>query len=289
MGNLDRRIIYLLVVVALAYPLLEKWSIKPARMASADKFFTIVESLAPDKSLAFVALDFGPNTKAENSPQAEVVIEHLMRRRIPVILFSQYVLADPFLKSIPLKIKEKLEEEYQGQTWRYGFDWVNLGFRPGGGLIIQSIPKSKSLQEVFKVDANGTPLKELSIFKEDVPIEKISLLAEFTGLVGAFDTYVQFFQKADYRPVFGHGCTSITIPEAYIFLDSGQIKGLLEGIAGAAWYSQRLSQKYPNRGKDDALLINTGLGIAHLLLILLILVGNLGENIGHIKHKGGVG
>ncbi len=274
--NLDRRVIFLFVLLALAWPLLNKYTIRPARMKSADKLFKIVDELKPEKGkVAFVAFDFGPNTKAENASQAQVVVEHLMRKRIPIILFSQYVLADPFLKSIPEKIKLSLESEFPEEKWEYGKDWVNLGYRPGSALIIQSIPKSTNLAETFIIDAFSTPLKELPIFKEKLTLKNITLLFQVTGLVGTFDSYVQFFQTKDYRPQFSHGCTSITIPEAYIYLDSGQLNGLLEGIAGAAWYSYRLSDEYKAREEDDAVLINTGLGIAHLLLIGLIILGNI--------------
>ena len=74
---------------------------------------------------------------------------------------------------------------------------------------------------------------------------------------------------------FAISCTSITIPEAFIYLDSGQIKGLLGGIAGAAWYSELLQQRYPDRQVDPSQLINTGLGVAHLIVIAFIVLGNI--------------
>ena len=274
--SIDRRIIYLLVLVALAYPLINKFTIRPARMKSAEKFFEVIKTTKPERDkFAFVAFDFGPSTKAENAGQARIVVEHLMRRRIPVVLFTQYILADPFLKSIPEEIKKNLEAEMPGERWIYGKDWINLGFRPGAGILIQSLPKSKDLAESFTIDAYSTPLKELELFSKPKTLKNISILAQFTGLVGVFDSYVQFFQTSDYKPQFGHGCTSITIPEAYIYLDSGQLNGLLEGIAGAAWYSKLMSDEYPRRTPDEAILTNTGLGIAHLLLIGLIILGNI--------------
>lgn len=285
--TLDRRIIYALVVVALAWPLIQGYTIRPARMKSAEKLYQMVSNTKPEAGkFAFVAFDFGPNTKAENAAQAEVVVEHLMRKRIPFVLFSQYLLADPFLKSIPEKIKSTLEAEYPGELWIYGKDWINLGYRPGAGLLIQSIPKSTNLAETFSIDAYSTPLKEMALFKKPVTLKNIPLFVQFTGLVGVFDSYVQFFQTQDYRPAFGHGCTSITIPEAYIYLDSGQLQGLLEGIAGAAWYSKLLTDEYPARPADNALMINTGLGIAHLLLILLIILGNVSSLVSRASRKG---
>ncbi|MCB0317949.1 MAG: hypothetical protein KDD56_04275 [Bdellovibrionales bacterium] len=273
--KIDRRVIFLFVALALGLPLALNLSLKAAPMKSAEEFYQAVEALDPKNGkAAFVAFDFGPNTKAENESQAEVVLEHLLRKRIPVILFSQYVLGEPFLKTIPARITEKIQFE-TGDTFEYGKDWVNLGYQPGASLIIQAIPKTEKLADLFVKDVRGNRLSDLPIFKKFGGIEDISLLAQFTGLVGVFDSYIQFFQNKNYRPVFTHGCTSITIPEAFIYLDSGQLTGLLEGVAGAAWYSELLSQNYPNRKKDKSTVINTGLGVAHLVIILFVILGNI--------------
>jgi hypothetical protein len=115
----------------------------------------------------------------------------------------------------------------------------------------------------------------MSTFASIGGIEHVKLVAEVTGLVGVFDTIIQFFQKSGYRPTIVHGCTSITIPEAYIFLDSNQLHGLLEGVAGAAWYSEVLKQRNPKSQNEALLVRNTALIIAHVVLILLIVAGNI--------------
>jgi len=275
-AGLDRRWIYLLVFLALAWPIVQRYSLPPAKMNSAGRMFDVMDTLKfGPGDIAFIAMDYGPNTIAENKPQSEVTIEHLMRRRIPFALYSQYVQADPFLKSVPEGIAEKLMKEDPTQSWAYGKDWVNFGYRPGGTLFIQSIPKAENILEHLKEDAFGTALKDIPCLKDFKSFKNVKLLGQFTGLTGTFEAFVQFFQTEDYRPTFVHGCTSITVPEAYIYLDSGQIVGLLEGIAGAAWYSKLLSDRFVKRAPDDALIINTSLGIAHLVLIGLIFLGNV--------------
>lgn len=274
--NIDRRLIYLLVTIAIALPLCFEVSMPPARMKSAELAFKAVDELANDaKNIAFVALDYGPNTFAETGTQTEVIVEHLLRKRIPFALFSIYPQSEPFLNSIPESKAKALMHEMPGQTWEYGKDWINLGYRPAGGLLLQAIPKSEDLGKLFKNDAFGTPLSQLAAFKNVKTLEDIGFLAQFTSLTGTFSSYIQFFQKPGYRPLFVHGCTSITVPEAYIYMDSGQIVGLLEGIAGAAWYSELLRERYPERSIDKARKVNTGLGIAHLVIIALIVMGNL--------------
>ena len=274
--DLDPRIIYFFVLVALALPLIFNYTLKPAKLDNASKLFDIVDNLQVQKGeVAFLAFDFGPNTKAENETQAKVILEHLFRKRVPVVLFSLVAVAEPFLKNMPENIASDLEQEFNGQFWQYGKDWVNLGYQPGASLLIQAIPKSNNLRELFKTDVNGNSLANLDITKDFDTIEKIKFLGQFTGYVGMVDRYLEFFKTENYKPLFGHGCTSITIPEAYIYLDSGQLNGLLEGIAGAAWYSHLLSERYVNRKTDSAQVINTGLGVAHLVIILFIILGNI--------------
>ncbi len=276
MKELDRRYIYLLVFVVLAIPLLLKLSLTPARLKASTQAYNLIENIqfSPGE-IAFIALDFGPSTKAENEAQAMVLMEHLFRKRVPVVLFSMIPFAEAFLKLTPEKVAEKLQKENPEETWVYGKDWINLGFRQGATILLQQITKSDDLKELFKADVNGTALNNFAFLKDFKDFNQIKLLGHFTGLVGVFDRYLGFFSSKTHRPLFIHGCTSITIPEAYIYLDSKQLDGLFEGIAGAAWYSHLLNQNFPNREPDTALLVNTGLGVAQLLIIVLIIIGNI--------------
>lgn len=275
-ATLGRRLIYLFMILVVSIPLITNYTLRPVEMKAANQFYSLVEDLSVGPNdIAFVAFDFGPNTKAENEPQAEVVVEHLLRRRIPFAVFTQYAQAEGFLTSIPERIAKRLMEEMPDKKWEYGQDWVNLGFRPGGALFVQAIAKSTNIAKELDKDAFGASLLQIPAIKNVRTLENVKLLTQFTGLVGVFDTYIQFFQNENYVPQFGHGCTSITIPEAYIYLDSGQLSGLLEGIAGAAWYSELLLQNNPKRAPDAALVINTALGVAHLAVIALIILGNL--------------
>lgn len=272
--RLDRRIIYLLVALALALPLSLGISVAPVQMKSADAVFKVVEELPHDGKAVFVSLDFGPNSQAENLPQAEVLIEHLLRKKIPFVMYSQYALADTFLESVPATVIARLNAAHSTERWTYGTDWANLGYRPNGALMLQNIAKSDDLSQLLKKDARGNRLSELPLFQKVRSLKDISVLAQFTSLVGTFDGFLQFFQRDGYRPIFLHGCTSITIPQAFIYLDSGQLSGLFEGVAGAAWYSALLTKSFEGREKDSSILLNTGLGVAHLIVILLVVMGN---------------
>jgi hypothetical protein len=264
------------MILAVGLPIVFGISQKPSRLVSAERMYDVVEQVRVQPGeVAMIWLDFGPNTIAENEPQAQVLLEHLFRRRIPVILLSQYQQAERFLTKIPNEIAKRLEVEMPGQQWRYGEAWVNAGFRPGGAIFIQSMVNAADVSKFLGRDVNGMPITHYPAFSAIGGVERVKLVGEITGLVGVFDNIIQFFQKNDYRPTIVHGCTSITIPEAYIFLDSGQLKGLLEGIAGAAWFSVVLKEHFPSSENKELLVTNTALSAAHIVLILLILLGNI--------------
>lgn len=274
--SLDRRLIYFIVLVAVSIPIITGWAVKPARLPSAKKLFEVIEGIDTSRAaLAMIAMDFGPGTHAENEPQTEVVVEHIMRRRIKFAVFSLVPIADPFLTAIPERVAARLMKEMPGEKWEYGTDWVNLGYKPGADLFVQALARSDDLAGFLGKDVYGNDLIRLPVFKGIKGFKDIPFLGQFTGLVGTFATYVQFFQRKDYVPRFGHGCTSITIPEAYIYLDSGQLSGLLEGLSGAAWYSELLKERDKERAPDNALIMNTALGVAQLAVIILVAFGNI--------------
>ena len=275
--QVDRRVIYLLIALALALPLLLGLRLPPARMAAAEAFYQTIDALPTDDGkLVLLSFDFGPGTSAENAPQAKVTVEHLMRKRIPFALVSLYTQAVPILRELPLIVAKDLAAENPGQKWEYGKDWINLGYKPQPSIFLQGFSGAKDLHAYLRADAEGTPLKDLPLFSTVHTIRDIKLIAEFTGLVGVFSSWIQYFQADGYTPKFLHGCTSITIPEAYLYYSSKQIQGFFEGIAGAAWYDKLLNKSFPNRKKEYGTEINSGLAFAQIAILVLIFLGNLG-------------
>ena len=284
MANIDRRIIYLLVALSLALPLRYGWVLKPAEMSTATNFFAVIDRLEPTPGkFVLLAMDWGPGTSAENEAQTEVALEHLFRKRIPVALISNYAFATPYLRAVPQRVADKLMKEETGQTWSYGKDWVNFGYRPGGLALVQQIASSDDIRATLKADALGNPLETIPLLESIRSIKDVQLLIQFTGLVGTFDNWIQFFVRDSYKPPFVHGCTSITIPDAHIYLASKQIVGLLEGVAGSAWYDYLLSEKYQRRKPGRMLLMNTGIAVAQMLILALVLIGNIGYFMGRKK------
>jgi len=147
---IERRLIYLIMIVAVAMPVLFEFSWPPSRLVSAERMFEVMNGVqvAPGE-VALVWMDFGPGTLAENKPQAEVVLEHLFRKRIPVVVLSQYQLAEGVLSTVPQEVASRLEREMPGQKWSYGEAGINAGFQPGGAQMMQNLAAAQNLSEFF--------------------------------------------------------------------------------------------------------------------------------------------
>ena len=277
-ARIHRKAIYVMVIVALAFPIMCNISMPPAPLPAAKAIFDRVEKMARDrreggadaKKVALVAVDWGPHTRAECHPQTEAVVRHLMARGIPFVILTTVVDGAGYAREIP----EKVAREYGRE---YGKDWVDLGYKPGRAVFVRQI--AKDLKGAARVDRDGTPLSELAVTKDVKDAGDVALLVEMTGLVGFFNMWVQFFQTDRARPDFAHGCTSVTIAEAYTYLESGQIVGLFEGIAGPAAYNELFEEsrkKGEPHASTEARTHMTAQSFAHLLIIVLIVLGNVG-------------
>ena len=277
-ARLSRKVVYVLVVAALAVPLLFGLSLPPAPLPAAKRIYDKIEKIGASRAeltdetrkVVLVAVDWGPHTRAECYPQTEAVVRHLMLRKIPFVILTTVVDGAGYAREIP----NKLAREYGRE---YGTDWVDLGYKPGRSVFVRQL--AKDFHGAARTDRDGTPLSELALTKEIKDASDVSLLVEITGLVGFFNMWVQFFQTERARPDFAHGCTSVTIAEAYTYLESGQIVGLFEGIAGAAAYNELLEQSRAAgqpHASDEARLHMTSQSFAHLAVIVLIALGNVG-------------
>jgi hypothetical protein len=78
------------------------------------------------------------------------------------------------------------------------------------------------------------------------------------------------------------GTTAVSAPKYYAFVASGQFKGLLGGMKGAAEYEILVGKK------ADAVTGMSAQSLVHLLIIFLVLLGNISFFIGRRKSQGTV-
>lgn len=269
--SLDRRWIYLLTALVIGFPFLPGVKIPvppPVVQPPTQAYYDTIEAIADDpvesKKLVILANNYSSGTFAENQSQYDATLRHLMRRKLKFALFA---FNDPQGRDLGLRVAERLTPS---RGYVYGENWCSFGYRPADGINQVLKTMSNDLQGGLVNDAMGQPIGSLPVMAGIKSADDISLVVNFAS-AQTIDSWVQFFSRPDKsRLPLLYGPTSVMVPEAYPYLRSGQIAGMLSGIKGAIEYETLL--KEPGFASSAS----ASLSWAHFLIIGLIVVGNVG-------------
>ncbi len=148
----------------------------------------------------------------------------------------------------------------------YGRDYVNLGFKPGGSAVILGL--GTDLHNVYTTDLKGTPLTALPVMNGVTNYDDVALLIDLaTG--NAPGAWIAFARER-FKVRLAIGVTAVMATDFYPYFQTGQLVGLINGLRGAAEYEHLIGQ--PDRGS----LGMSSQSVAHLVIILLVVLGNIG-------------
>jgi len=262
----SRWIIYFFVWVIVCVPLIV---FKRLPMLASDptvKMFHAIDALKLEDGLVLVAIDWDAGTQAENGPQTEAVVEHLFRKNLKFAMFGWAYPAGPEIAEA--QIVAPLAQKYHKI---YGTDYVNWGYRTGGYQMLTGF--ARDMRKVIGAnDFRGNPVADFPIMAGVTDHSSVSMVIDFTGS-NTVQYWIQFWQ-GQFGVKLAYGCTGVIVPEAFPYLDAGQIQGVLKGLAGAAEY------KFLLFGPDDPASQNsyvrmTSQSLMHAYIILLIILGNI--------------
>ncbi len=277
--TIDRRILYVLIALVIAVPLLKRPARHPHIIFSEVRNAYKAMDTVPKGKIAILSVVWGPGTRAENEPQTEALMRHLFRNGTKFVVLSW----DPLGTEISYDDGVRIARE-MGK--RYGTDWVHLGYNPGPMYTVIS-GMAKDFHTVFKKDKLGRPLSAIPVTRDVKNYTDIGAVAEITPS-GTVNSWIAYFSMPYHKPLVF--CpTAVMAAEAYPFLDSGQISGMLNGVIGAAQYETLLGM---GNQKTYAAAASWALSSAHIFIIFLILLGNLGYAMAKrrgVRDRGGIG
>jgi hypothetical protein len=258
MNAIDRRILFLILLVAVAIPLLLNVGGQIPPTAPVKQAYEAVEALEPGDIL-MVSIDFDATSAPELMPMLKSVLRQAFRKGVKVVMLGHIAIG------IPLG-HQALEQMATEMGKEYGKDYVDLGYRPG--YISVMIAMGREIGDVFASDYQGVSIRDLEVTKNLHSYKDVKLLFGFEH-GGVLDYWVRYAQ-ARFGQKMAFGTTAVMAPDAYPYLQSKQIEGLVGGLKGAAEY--------------ETLVGTPGLGTkgmpaqewAHILVIGFIIVGNLG-------------
>lgn len=257
--QLDRRYIYLILLLGVAIPLIVPLGFPSEVTHLAHQVYDLVET-TPAGSNIMISFDYDPSTITELQPMAKAIIEHAWRRNqriIAVALWPQGVqMADQAFNDILVKYPDK----------KYGIDYVNLGYKTGGMVTIQAM--GRNFREVFPTDLKGTPLEQIEMMKGVRNFKQIGFIASLSAGDPGLKGYIMSAHDMFGIKVTG-GVTAVSTPGFLPYVNNlNQLYGLLGGLKGAAEYESLIGVKGTATSGMDAQ------SIAHVLVILFIIMGN---------------
>ncbi len=251
---IDRRILYLLLFVNIVVFLLAPVTMPTPVSPPVQSFYNTIEKLQPG-DMVMISSNWSASTFAENQPQLEAVLRHLIRKGVRFSIMSN----EPQARDISFRLAEQVTKQ---ENYEYGKRWVHIGFLPDLQVAIKGMVTD--FYNTVKEDIRGTPARELPVFEGVRSLRDYKLVIDVTP-AGTVPTWIAFAPKEVsiiYCP------TSVMAAEAYTYLDSGQLKGMLGGARGAREYEYLLGYS------GLATRLMNAVSFSHVLIIVFILLGN---------------
>jgi|TARA_B100001105_G_scaffold97548_1_gene77743 hypothetical protein len=282
LGSLDRRIIFLIVGLSVLIPLLKpEWIDLPIRPTPESQivFDEINKLNAGDKML--LSFEYSPSTKPEIHPMAIAILKHLYAKNIQVYGFALW----PDGNFMSTEAFSEVSDDYDK---KYGVDYVNLGYRPGGEAVIKGI--ASDIRTLYTVDLQGTSINDIPMMKDVVNIEDFDFVFSLSAGYPGSKEWVQYACDPNNIPL-STGCTSIQVTDIMPYVENDQIRGILAGMPGAAEYESLVEaelQKMEIVGKPgEASGMMAAQSIAHVVIVLFIIFGNISYFITRKKNRKG--
>lgn len=265
--NLDRKWIFLgiglVVIIPLLFPL--RLPVKPSKPVI--DLFNRIDTLGVDKGVVWMVTDFDPGTMPELMPMTMSVLRHCLTKGTPVVLhgglWPAYIgMAKMAIDNIAVEFPDK----------KIGEDYVFLGYIPGVTAVILAI--GIDIENTFRTDYYGVPYDSLPMMEGVKNYEDISIIVDISGTRSP--EYWLMYGQQRYGVAVGIGCTAVSAPDYYTFLQSGQFVGMMGGLKGAAEYEELMERYGYPTGERPATIGMDSQSFGHLLIVVLVMLGNIG-------------
>lgn len=260
--HLDRRIIYVLMLLGVGLPLLMKIGLPVRVTQDVRNVYEFIESLNPGDAL-LISYDHDTGTLPEMVPMSDAILRHVFSRDLRLVGMALRAEGTTIGRQAFRRIGDEFGKEE-------GIDYVFLGFRPEITAAILGL--GTSFERVFPKDDRGIPVGELELMGDIRNYNSIALVISISD----DDTPVYWvnYANARFQVKIVPAVTAVMATTFFPFIDSHQVVGMVAGLKGAAEYEKLIKKPgRASRGMDAQ-------SIAHIVMIGFIVVGNLAYFLG---------
>ncbi len=273
LGKVDRRWIFLFIAVAVTIPLLMQRPAPVLPSPIVQDLYDAIDAL-PAGSRVLLTLDYGPSTIPENTPMANAVARHCMKKDLTLYVMTIWATGPPIIMTL---MNEVILSDFPEK--QYGVDFVNLGYKVGNQGLIQSLTSDFKAQ--YTMDAGlgeSMPSRPVDQIPMMAPITTLADFAFVCAIGSGFPGVKEWVQfGGDTAGVdVGGGVTAVEAPLLYPYYPQ-QMVGLMGGLLGAAEYEAALVSEYPEFGPQarTALVRMFPQTVAHMVIVAFVVLGNI--------------
>ena len=260
---LDPRIIFLLLFLLLAFPILHPVILPMAIQEYSLEAFEFADSI-PAGSLVLIEGGNSAATYPQCGPGLVAQIYHLLTKDVKMVFFS------PVGAEMQVWTQKAIDTAINklpaGVPAENGINWVNLGYIPGGESACAAF--ANDIRSVVTKDYFGTPIENIPIMKGVNDATAFVAVFWWGGSEGSIPYGVRQFVTPFGIPMSG-SCTTNEVPNYSPYISSGQMHGIFGGVRGSAEYEYLL--KLPGPALGQAMATNFG----GLYWLLLVAFGNI--------------
>jgi len=266
--DLDRRWIFLLILLGVAIPLFIPIGFHMEVSKNVQTVYDLVNS-TPEGSRILISLDCDPSTKAELQPAVDAMIQHAVEKNLKIVCMALWPMGAALT-----------EESFQTNkdVLVYGENFINLGYKAGGLVTIQAI--AKNFREIFPKDNNGTNVDEYTILDGIEKLTDFAFVASISSGVPGMKEWIMVAGDSYGLPVTG-ATTAVSAPGFMPYInEKQQLTGLIGGLKAAAEYEMLIGQPAVATSGMDAQ------SISHIIIIIFIIIGNVSYHLSRKKQGG---
>lgn len=212
-----------------------------------------------------VDYNFAASNWGELGAAGVAMTQHLSRLRRDIdfkIIFLATTPEGPFMVN---RIIDDLGGWSSLNFGEYGVDWVYLGFMAGGEPMIAAM--ASDFNSIYQKDYQGTSVTELPLMMQMTDIDDVDLLIQY-NMGGDSEKY-----RTQWGAPFGTSilmiCQGNQVPRQTMYVEAGQITGMVASVRGAAEYELLLGLP------GEAIVSSDALSTGHILVIAVIILGNI--------------
>ncbi len=263
----DRRVVFLMIALSVIVPMVFHLPGVVATSPIVQVIFDKIESLPPGSNV-LISYDYGPATVPENQPMADALTRHCLVKDLKLFMMAVWATGE---RQAQLTIDSVIVKEFPDKV--YGEDYLHLGFKAGNQGLINAL--YQNIKGMYTTDVQGTDIKTFPIMEGIENLRSMDLILCIGSGKPGLKEWVQFAGDRGNIPISG-GVTAVEATLLYPYYPR-QLLGFMGGLQGAAEFEKALIKSYPQFSETSTTAVQY-MGpqtIAHLVIIILIVVGNV--------------